>query len=158
MLSPEQFARLRSEMEQGFAGAAQAGRPMLLEGGLRWQPLSLTPADMDFVGLKAAAAREIALAFGVPPMLLGLPGDATYANYREANRALWRLCVLPLASAVLGGLAQGLSGWWPDAWLRVDLDRVGALAEDRALLWASVTAADFITRDEKRHMVGWGDE
>ena len=44
----------------------------------------------DFVGLKAAAAREIALAFGVPPLLLGLPGDATYANYREANRALWR--------------------------------------------------------------------
>src|SRR3546814_4938324 len=33
------------------------------------------------------------MAFGVPPMLLGLPGDATYANYREANRALWRLTV-----------------------------------------------------------------
>ena len=50
---------------------------MLLEGGLRWQALSLTPADMDFAALKAAAARDIALAFGVPPVLLGLPGDAT---------------------------------------------------------------------------------
>ena len=157
-LSPEQFARLRSEMEQGFAGAAQAGRPMLLEGGLRWQALSLSPADMDFVGLKAAAAREIALAFGVPPMLLGLPGDSTHANYREANRALWRLAVLPLAGAVLDALAQGLSGWFPDAWLRVDLDRVPALAEDRERLWAQVTAADFLTRREKRAMVGWSDE
>ena len=83
---------------------------MLLEGGLKWQAMSLTPADMDFVGLKAAAAREIALAFGVPPMLLGLPGDATYANYREANRALWRLAVLPLAATILDGLAQGLAG------------------------------------------------
>jgi len=63
---------------------------MLLEGGLRWQAMSLSPTDMDFVGLKAAAAREIALAFGVPSVLLGLPGDATYANYREANKALWR--------------------------------------------------------------------
>ncbi|HEU0043846.1 phage portal protein [Sphingomonas sp.] len=157
-LSPEQFARLRSEMEQGFAGAAQAGRPMLLEGGLRWQPLSLTPADMDFVGLKAAAAREIALAFGVPPMLLGLPGDSTHANYREANRALWRLAVLPLAGAVLDGLAQGLSGWFPDPWLRVDLDGVPALADDRAALWASVTAADFITRAEKRAMLGFEED
>ena len=73
-LSAEQFERLKTEMEIGFAGAANAGRPMLLEGGLRWQALSLTPADMDFAGLKSAAAREIALAFGVPPMLLGLPG------------------------------------------------------------------------------------
>ena len=95
-------------MEAGFAGATNAGRPMLLEGGLKWQALSLSPADMDFVGLKAAAAREIALAFGVPPMLLGLPGDATYANYREANRALWRLTVLPLAGTIRPALAQGL--------------------------------------------------
>ena len=42
-------------------------------------------------GLRRAeggAAREIALAFGVPPVLVGLPGDATYANAREAGRAL----------------------------------------------------------------------
>ena len=157
-LSAEQFARLRSEMEQGFSGAAQAGRPMLLEGGLRWQALSLSPADMDFVGLKAAAAREIALAFGVPPMLLGLPGDSTHANYREANRALWRLAVLPLAGAILDGLMQGLSGWYANvpggAALSIDLDRVPALAEDRERLWASVSAADFLDRDEKRAMLG----
>ncbi|MBC7061399.1 phage portal protein, partial [Salmonella enterica subsp. enterica serovar Enteritidis] len=64
VLAPDQFERLKREMEAGFAGAANAGRPMLLEGGLKWQALSLTPADMDFVGLKAAAARDIALAFG----------------------------------------------------------------------------------------------
>ncbi len=103
-LSPDQFDRLKAEMEQGFAGAANAGRPMLLEGGLKWQAMSLTPADMDFVALKAAAAREIALAFGVPPMLLGLPGDVSYANYSEANRALWRLAVVPLAGKIVKGL------------------------------------------------------
>ncbi len=64
---------------------------------------------MDFATLKAAAARDIALAFGVPPMLLGLPGDNTYANYREANRALWRLTLLPLAAKILGGLQEGLA-------------------------------------------------
>ncbi|MGK6318702.1 phage portal protein [Sphingomonas sp. DT-204] len=153
-LSAEQFARLRQEMEEGFAGAVNAGRPMLLEGGLRWQAMSLTPADMDFVGLKAAAAREIALAFGVPPMLAGLPGDAAYANYREANRALWRLTILPLAATILTGLAHGLRGWWPEAALSVDLNRVPALAEDRERLWRSVAGADFLTDDEKRKVVG----
>ena len=152
-LSPEQWARLKAEMEQGFTGAANAGRPMLLEGGLRWQAMSLSPADMDFAGVKAAAARDIALAFGVPPMLLGLPGDSTHANYREANRALWRLTVLPLAAAVLDGIAGGLRGWWPDARIAVDLDRVPALAEDRAALWASASAADWLSADEKRELV-----
>ncbi|MGP7796953.1 phage portal protein [Sphingomonas sp. CLY1604] len=155
-LSADQFERLKAEMEAGFAGAGNAGRPMLLEGGLKWQALSLSPADMDFVGLKAAAAREIALAFGVPPMLLGLPGDATYANYREANRALWRLTVLPLAGTILTALAQGLAGWFEGASLAVDLDRVPALAEDRERLWASVAAADFLSVEEKRAMVGIG--
>ena len=153
VLSAEQFERLRAEMD-GFAGAGNAGRPMLLEGGLKWQAMSLSPADMDFVGCKAAAAREIALAFGVPPMLLGLPGDNAYANYREANRALFRLAVLPLATAILSGLSQGLAGWFADAALAVDLNRVTALAEERQALWASVSAADFLSAEEKRHLVG----
>ena len=156
-LSPEQFQRLRGEMDASFSGAANAGRPMLLEGGLRWQALGLSPADMDFAGTKASAARDIALAFGVPPMLLGLPGDATYANYKEANRALWRLAILPLAERILTGLAQGLSGWFEGASLGVDLNRVPALAEDRAMLWASVTAADFLSVNEKRQLVGMGE-
>ena len=153
-LSPAQFDRLKSEMEESFSGAGNAGRPMLLEGGLSWQAMSLTPADMDFVGLKAAAAREIALAFGVPPMLLGLPGDAAYANYREANRALWRLAVLPVAGTILDAISQGLARWWPGNGLAVDMDRVTALAEDRERLWRQVSAAEFLSDAEKREMVG----
>jgi len=153
-LSGEQFDRLKAELAQAFAGAGNAGRPMVLEGGLKWQPMALTPADMDFAELKAAAARDIALAFGVPPMLLGLPGDNTYANYREANRALWRLTLLPLAGKILNGLTEGLRPWFPKLELAVDLDHVPALAEDRERLWAQLTAADFLSADEKRALLG----
>lgn len=153
-LSADQFDRLKAELAAAFSGAGNAGRPMLLEGGLKWQSLSLSPADMDFAGLKAAAARDVALAFGVPPMLLGLPGDATYANYREANRALWRLTLLPLATKLLGALAEGLSPWFRNPVLAIDLDRVPALAEDRERLWAQVSSADFLSAEEKRAMLG----
>jgi HK97 family phage portal protein len=153
-LTADQFARLRAELQQAYQGAGNAGRPMVLEGGLRWQPMALTPADMDFAALKAAAARDIALAFGVPPMLLGLPGDNTYSNYREASRALWRLTLLPLAGKILGGLSEGLRPWFPKLALAVDLDRVPALAEDRERLWAQLSAAEFLDRHEKRAMVG----
>lgn len=154
VLSPDQFDRLKAELEASYSGHANAGRPMLLEGGLSWQSMALSPADMDFVALKSNAAREIALAFGVPPMLLGLPGDNTYANYREANRALWRLTLLPLADKITAGIAQGLQHWWPDAAIGVDQDRVPALSEDRERLWAQVGAADFLAPEEKRAMLG----
>ncbi|AOR78013.1 phage portal protein [Novosphingobium resinovorum] len=153
-LTGEQFNRLKAELTAAYAGMANAGRPMLLEGGLSWQAMAMTPADMDFATLKAAAARDIALAFGVPPMLLGLPGDATYNNYREANRALWRLTLLPLASKIFAALGEGLAPWFPDAALAIDLDRVPALAEDRERLWSQVSAADFLDPSEKRRLLG----
>ncbi len=157
VLSPDQFDRLKAELAGAYAGAGNAGRPMLLEGGLKWQAMAMTPADMDFATLKAAAARDIALAFGVPPMLLGLPGDNTYANYREANRALWRLTLLPLLGKILAGLQEGLSPWFAGSRLAVDLDRVPALSEDRERLWAQVTAAEFLSDAEKRAMLNIGD-
>ncbi|MBX7494440.1 phage portal protein [Qipengyuania sp. 6B39] len=152
-LTSEQFDRLKAELQSAFQGGGNAGRPMLLEGGLDWKAMSLSPADMDFATLKAAAARDIALAFGVPPMLLGLPGDNTYANYREASRALWRLTLLPLAGKILTGLQAGMSDWFASA-PTIDLDRVPALAEDRETLWTQVSAADFLTPEEKRAMLG----
>ncbi len=154
VLSPEQHDRLKEELAASFQGAGNAGRPMLLEGGLKWQAMSLTPADMDFVGLKEGAAREIALAFGVPPVLLGLPGDATYSNYREANKALWRQAILPLAGKILEALSEGLRPWFDDLKLGIDLDAIPALGEDRERLWAQVSAADFLTLEEKRAVVG----
>src|SRR4029079_9685812 len=79
-MTDDQFTRLKGELETSFQGARAAGRPLLLEGGLDWKPLSLTPKDMDFIEAKNVAAREIALAIGVPPMLLGIPGENTYSN------------------------------------------------------------------------------
>ena len=56
------------------------------------------------------AAREIALACRVPPLLLGLPGDNTYANYAEANRAFWRQSVLPLVNRAVEFSSEVRSG------------------------------------------------
>ena len=156
-LSEEQFARLREELEASFQGAANAGRPLLLEGGLDWKPLGLSPKDMDFAAAREAAAREIALALGVPPMLLGIPGDNTYANYAEANRVLWRQSVLPLVKRVAGALSAWLAPAFGSGLALVpDLDQVEALAAERSELWSRVNAADFLTDAEKRAAVGYG--
>ncbi|MGH6770211.1 MAG: phage portal protein, partial [Xanthobacteraceae bacterium] len=157
VLSDGQYERLKRELEEQYQGTRNAGRPLLLEGGLDWKAMSLSPKDMDFMEAKHAAAREIALAFGVPPMLLGIPGDNTYSNYREANRALWRQTVLPLASRVGASLAAWLApAFGEGVTLAIDTDRVDALAADRAAAWERVTQAPFLTVNEKRMAVGYG--
>ena len=155
-LTDEQFTALKNQIDDMHSGIANAGRPLVLEGGLEWKPLSWTPADMDFIAGKHAAAREIALAFGVPPQLLGIPGDATYANYREANTAFWRGTVSPLVRKTAAALTVWLGGRFSGVRIEPDLDAVPALQPEREALWSRLSAAAFLTDDERRRMAGVG--
>jgi len=157
LLQEAQFERLKAELDRQYQGAANAGRPLILEGGLDWKAMSLSPKDMDFMEAKHAAAREIALAFGVPPMLLAIPGDNTYSNYQEASRVFWRQTVLPLGGRMAAALAQWLApSFGAGLTLAIDTDRIEALSGDRAALWERVTRAPFLTVNEKRAATGYG--
>jgi len=155
-LTAEQFETLKTELANTHMGQANAGRPILLEGGLDWKPMSMSPAEMDFIAGKHAAAREIALAFGVPPQLLGIPGDATYANYREANVAFWRQTVVPLVRKTAGALGGWLRHRFGEVRIEADLDAVPALQPERDALWARLEGASFLTVEERRRMAGVG--
>jgi HK97 family phage portal protein len=156
VLSDSQFDRLKRELTETYQGAVNAGRPLLLEGGLDWKAMSLTPKDMDFLEAKHTAAREIALAFAVPPMLLGIPGDNTYANFQEANRVFWRQTVVPLATRVGAALTQWLAPAFGErVRLAVDTDALDALATDRTALWQRLADAPFLTLNEKRIATGY---
>jgi HK97 family phage portal protein len=155
-LSDEQFSRLKQELEENFSGADNAGRPLLLEGGLDWKTLSLSPKDMDFSETKASAAREIALAFGVPPLLLGLPGDNTFRNYEEANRAFWRQTIIPLVQRLQKAFHAWTQPGYPPFRLDYNADRIDALAQERAIEWGRIGRASFLTVDEQREAAGYG--
>lgn len=163
-LSDEQYDRLQQELEDRITGARNAGRPLILEGGLDWRQFGLTLENMQFVDAKNQAAREIAFTLGVPPMLLGIPGDNTYSNYVEANRAFYRETVIPLAN----WLARSLSQWFApllerDMRLVIDLDSIDALQVERTELWNRLEKSQIVTLNEKREALGYqpkdgGDE
>jgi HK97 family phage portal protein len=157
-LSGEQYLRLKKELEESYQGAHNAGRPMVLEGGLDWKEMGMSPQAMQFIETKNMAAREIALAFGVPPMLLGIPGDNTFANFAEANRTFWRQTVLPLVGRTAEALSHFLAPHFGGGRLRLDFDsdRIEALSLEREALWKRIGNADFLTTDEKRAAVGYG--
>lgn len=154
-LTDEQYWRVKRQMEEEFGGHANAGRPLLLEGGLEWKEMSMTPKDMDFISSKHASAREIALAFGVPPQLLGIPGDNTYANLAEARIALWEQTIVP----ALQHVADALNRWLVPMFgsmleLRYDVEAIPAISAKRDATWERISRAAFLSDEEKRRLLG----
>lgn len=150
-LGDEQFNRLKTQLEQGYAGAANSGKPMILDGGLTFQEMSLSPKDMDFGKGKDSAARTIALTFGVPPLLLGIPGDSTFNNITEANKAFYRETVIPLAKK----MCRALSNWvgpafGPGIEIEPDTDDLYVFADERSAKVKQIEDSAVLSVNEKR--------
>lgn len=155
-LSDDQYTRIKQQIDEQFTGATNAGRPLLLEGGLDWKEMSMSPRDMDFVEAKHAAARDIALAFGVPPQLLGIPGDNTYSNLQEARLAMWEQTVIPMVQTTIDMFNNWLQQLFNERIeLEPDMDTVTVLALRNQAIWDRLEKASFLTDDEKREAVGY---
>ena len=153
-LSNESFARLKAEIDEQHSGGRNAGRPMLLEGGLSWAAMGMSPVDMEIIEAKNSAARDVALGLGVPPQLLGIPGDNTYSNYQEARLAFWEDTVIPL----LDMFADDWSAWLGDpegVTLKPDYDQVPAIVEKKAAQWEMADSSADLTINERRAMKGY---
>lgn len=156
-LDDRQFQRLKDQIGEIYAGTRNAGKPMVLDGGLDWKQMALSPEAMSMTEMSKWTAAKIAAAFGVPGEIIGL-GAATYQNRREARRALYSETVLPM----LDRLRDDLNNWLVPKFgerLRLDYDRdsIEALTEDRKSLYETVRTADWLTVNEKREATGYGE-
>ncbi|MDR3290236.1 MAG: phage portal protein [Rickettsiales bacterium] len=150
-LTNEQFDRLKKQLNDDFSGSNNAGRPLLLEGGLEWQEMSLKPTDMDFLNTKYSCARDIALTFGVPPQLLGIQGDSTYNNMGEARLSLWEETILPL----LDNTIEAFNNYFcnSDIGFYYEKDKISALNSQQEKYWNKIAIADFLSSDEKKKLL-----
>lgn len=155
-LTEEQKQSIRDTVTHVYSGQNNAGRIMVLEGDVEWKELGMSPKDLDFVEGKHVAAREIAQAFGVPSMLVGVPGDATYANYKEARFHLWEDTILPLLERFQHAFTHFIAEKF-DKTLRFsyDVDGIPALAPRREATWRKLSEATFLSENEKREALGY---
>jgi HK97 family phage portal protein len=158
VLTDDQYSRLKEMIDSQFSGADNAGRPMLLEGGLDWKEMSLNPKDIDWSKGKVNAALDVCMAFGVPPQLIGLPGSQTYANYEQATLSFWTETVLPLYDWIQDAYNRWLVPLYgEDLLLGYDKNSIHALEPLRKELFSRVQDAEFLTLNEKRRAVGHDD-
>lgn len=158
-LTDEQQRSLREALDRGYTGARNAGRPLLLEGGLSWENIGLSPADMSWIEGLQLTAREIAIVYHVPPELIGDASQKTFSNYREARKSLYTETVLPL----LDWLKDELNNWLTPKFgegfiLDYDHDQIEALQEDRQEVWKQALEAvksGVLTPNEARELLGY---
>ena len=156
-LSDEQFERLKEQFYDNFSGSLNSGKPLILEGGLKWQDTSNSEKFEKFLELKDSIARDIAIAFNVPSQLLGINGDNTYSNMQEARLALWEESIIPLLDKLSDSFSNWLSYWYgEELFIDFDRDSISCLTEKRENLWAKIADANFMTINEKRALVGFG--
>ncbi|HEX6940989.1 MAG TPA: phage portal protein, partial [Longimicrobiales bacterium] len=158
-LTDAEHTRLRREIDRLLDPLDRKGRPLLLEAGLQWVEMGLSPKDIDFHKGSEDAARQIHAAFGVHPVLTGLQAG-TYENQAEALRSLYTRVVLPLLAHILTELGAWLAPQFGDEALELyaDADAVDALSEDREAVWRRASrayVAGLVTLNEARREMGY---
>lgn len=158
-LSDDQFYRLRSQIEEQYSGPSNAGRPLLLEGGLKWVEMGVNPKDMDFRESMLTMARFVASVYGVPPMLVNIPGESTYSNYETAREAFWTETVLPLLRTILDDFNRWFAPILGDGvYLWYDEEMIPALEPMRKMKGERINAANYLTLQEKRAAMGYSSK
>ena len=140
-LTGEQFERLKNELEQSFQGARNAGRPLLLEGGLDWKAMSLHAQGHGFHrGQARGGARDRARARRAADAARHSRRQHLFELLQEANRGFWRQTVLPLVGRARRRRSSAGSGRRSGGELALDpdLDRIEALSAEREALWARI--------------------
>lgn len=153
-LSESQRQQLLTDLKNRFSGTSNTGRPLLLEGDFDWKEMGLSPKDMDFQNLRNMAAKDIALCFGVPSQLVGIPDAQTYSNMAEARLALYEETIIPLMHRVESDINEWLVPQFGEN-IRVvyHYDSIPAMTERRKMVWENVVQGvreGIITRNEAR--------
>ena len=158
MMSDMQRKQIKDDLDRRMSGTNNSGKPMLLEGDFDWKEMGMTPKDMDFLQNKHMAAKDIALCFGIPSQIIGIPDSQTYSNIQEARLAMYEETIIPLAMRVCNDLNEWLSPSFGDnIKIDYDYDSIPAMVERRKRVYENVTAAvreGIITRNEARDRLG----
>jgi len=158
-LDEDQRDRLKEDIKTEYGGFENAGRPLLLEAGMKWEPMSLTPAEMDWLNLDKVTLRKICTVFNIAPELMGDTEQKKFSNYQEARKALYMEVILPHMDFFRDEFNNWLTPLFGDN-LRLDYNRdaIKALQEEATKTFERMAKAHWLTVDEKRLATGFEED
>jgi HK97 family phage portal protein len=155
IIGDDELNEVQARLDERFSGSMNSGRIPILKGGMSWIKMGFSPTEMGNLEIKASAARDVCMGFGVPGLLLGLPGDNTYANFSEARVNFWEDTIMPQAEHKAAAWSKWFRPWLPErAIIKPRFDHLPAMIERRSLMWSMIENASDLTINEGREFKG----
>ena len=130
-LTRDQWQEARQQIREQHQGSQNARAPWVLGGGAKWQSMSLSPVDMDFIEGRKMTREEICTVFDVPPPIVGILDKANYSNMKEARRVFWLDTIIPLLENIKNILNRSINPEYGNGVeIDFDLSNVEALQEN----------------------------
>jgi HK97 family phage portal protein len=156
-LQQPQLDRLRAQFDQGFTGAGNARRVMILDNKAKWQALSVSPEDAEVLASRKFSVEELCRLFGVPPPLVQDYSRNTFTNAATAGLWFAQFTLAPWCKKIEAEFQRSVFGSSSaDRCLEIDLSAL--TRGDFAARWASYDLAvrnGILTPDEIREAEGY---
>lgn len=150
----EQKASLREQFNSNYSGAANAGKTLILDGGLEWQAAQISPEDAELLESRKFGVVEVCRLFQVPPPIVQAYENNTFTNASQAGLWFATFCLAPWARKIEAEFARSVLA----TGLELELDLSGFLRGDPATRWAAhkiAIDAGVLDPDEIRMIEGW---
>jgi HK97 family phage portal protein len=85
-LGPGVSERVKASWQQAQAGLLNSGKTAVLEMGLKWQPLTMTAQDIEFIASRNFQKEEIAALWRVPPHMIGITTRGQNQNITQQSQ------------------------------------------------------------------------
>jgi len=156
MMTSEQVNSLRDQFNERYSGAANAGRTLVIDGGLEWSAAQISPEDSELLETRKFGVEEICRLFQVPPPLVQDYSHNTFTNSETAGRWFAMFCLAPWARKIEAEFARSLFG--TNSPHELELDLSGFLRGDPETRWNAhqiALANGVLDADEVRQVEGW---
>lgn len=107
-LSDSAYDRLKESLEKKYSGLENSGKPLLLEGGLTFSPISISNSDSQWLESRKLNRENIGAIFGVPASMLNDSTATSYGNLEQKFLEFQTNTILPIAIAIEQKLEQKL--------------------------------------------------
>ena len=108
-LTKDQWEEARQMVREQHQGIENAHTPWVLGAGAKFEPMSLSPVEMDFLNSRKFNREEICSLFQVPPPIVGIMDTSTYNNIETARKIFWQDTIIPLLEDIKDALNLALT-------------------------------------------------
>lgn len=157
-LSEEAMKHLAKQFRDNFAGPQNAAKALLLDQGLKWKSISLSPEDAELLESRRFTVEELARIYGVPPPVIGDLTHGSFTNSETMIRWFAQACLAPWITKLEGEFHRSVFSVADRRTHRLQFDLQGLLRGDPETRWTShKTAVDagILTPNEVRGIEGW---